>query len=182
MSQTPQQFKNRKAAHNYLETLGHVFPYRTFAAACAAGKCKVETGGKVILLSSLVDYINGHLAPATTATVDDAMARRKMTAETETAEQKNEALKIKNRENDKAWMQRADHEQQSAAALGMFQEAIKREIALKIDDIIHITGADQDRKPELAAILKEAIDDAGNVLAASSEFDVLFEEVGGDDE
>ena len=73
---------------------------------------------------------------------------------------------------------KADQDDQAT----VFQEAIKREIALKVDDIIHITGADQDRKPELSAILKEALDDAGNVLAASPEFDVLFEKVGGGDE
>jgi hypothetical protein len=173
---TPQQFKSRKAAHQYLLDKGHPIPYSTFADAVAAGKCPVEADRKTILLSSLIGYIDKYLKPGGSS--PQALADRKAKLEVDELEERLIKRRLENRREDAAWMLRTDHEEQVAAILGTAQEMVRQRFDLDGAKILHVSGGDVARLPELVVLLEETIDAAFNDLAGTHEFDVVFTGVG----
>lgn len=168
----PQSFKSRKDAHAYLRERGYEIPYRTFADACAAGKCRVESNGKTILLSSLIGYIDQHLTRSGKSS--SALADEKAQLEVDDLRGKVRARELSNRKEDSAWMLRADHEEQVAAILGAAQEMVRQRFDMEGGKILFAMGGDAGRLPELVSRLEETIDEAFNDLAGTHEFDVVF--------
>lgn len=172
MMATPNEFKSRKAAHAYLVGRGYEVPYRTFADACAGGKCSVEKNGKTILLSSLVNYIDQHLKRS--APVKSSQADRKVELENDLLTERLEKIRLENRREDAAWMLRTEHEEQVAGILGAAQEMVRQRFDMEGPRLLHALGGDQGRLPELVSAIEETIGAAFNDLAGTHEFDVVF--------
>lgn len=173
---TPQQFKNRKAAHEYLVALGHDIPYRTFGDHCKANKCQVEADKKTILLGSLMDYIKNHLGPVAGNT-EVAMSKQKLQQEIDINAEKLKKMQVANRKEDSSWMLVADHDQQVAALMGVVFDIVTRELDVCMDDIMMVAGVESSRRSEISTVIKERIDAAKLTLSTSPEFEVVFGEV-----
>lgn len=172
-SASPQQFKNRRSAHEFLLRRGHELPYTTFVDACKAGKCPVEADRKTILLSSLIGYIDNHLTKGARGT--EALADEKARLEVEELRERVLKRQLENRREDDRWMLKDEAWAQMAALVGTLRDCLRHHFHLGQTRLTHLAGADPSRGPELYEGIEEILARAFNEMVASRRVDVMFD-------
>jgi hypothetical protein len=107
------------------------------------------------------------------------LAGRKELADTEKAEADARSAKVRadeaERERDARWMLREDAEDQSAALVGLIQDAFRHRVYLDHHPLLLAAGGPVGKASELAHALQMFVDRAFNDVAAYKEIDVEFE-------
>lgn len=165
-------FNRQKEAREYIRSLG----FKVSDGKFSQDSHKFTVRGE-IHQDDLLDYARASLRKNTTETDLGAKREeaetRKAIADANKAEINAQQLQ---RELDKAWILRADAEDNECVAAALVRDGIAHQLNKQLPAIIHSAGGDPARQPDVQAIIDQAITTACNDIANSGEVEIDIED------
>jgi len=173
-----ERFKNRIQAHNWLQSQGYKISRGKFYNDCEAGFPAVHKDGSVSRFQVLqygqqLDVERRSVAPADLAAQREEAETRKAIADAKKAEIQAEDLQ---REQDAKWLHRDEAWAQLAALIGSLRDTIRHQFHIGSAHIIHLSGGDPTRAPEVYEGMEEILAQAFNDTLAAGRIEGTFED------
>lgn len=178
-----QVFKNRVAAHTWLEQKGIKVSQSSFFAH--ANKERLIQPDKTVLLCDLLAYVEkyhhrsaGLVGPRSTEAED--LAKRKELADVERSEADARTAKVKADEAERAasnrWIEVIDHDRQMAALAGQIEACLEQHTTIKLSELVYLCGGDIRKAAEFSHGLKSVYDAAITEAVSEQTRTIVFEE------
>ena len=175
---TPQTFKNKKEALEYIQESGWQISQSQFYAHCKSGLLRPGADGQY--QQRAVDrYAKTWLKQlATGERVNertDRLQQEKMEVDLSTSKFKMEEAEFNLGIRKNKFIPREDFELAIVGRAVAFMAHLNHTVQSEAADWIDIVGGNQDRAPELVAAISRAIEQRMGDFAADAEFDVILE-------
>lgn len=181
-----ERFKNCKAVLDHLNETGYSISQGKLYAAAKSGKLKLQAD-KSVLKSSVEAYINHPDSKLikhaeTGETIEDAaLARKERLQRIAIGEQKLIKVKAEARKEDGSWMSKADAWLAITEFIGLVMSRLERQAYKQTPRYIQLCGGQQEREAELVAAITADNIELFNQLAATEEFEVMFDDAEDED-
>lgn len=166
------RFKNRKEALAWLQTKGQISTSK-FYQDCQDGKIAVAAD-KTLSKFKVAEYaekVFGFAKPVTPSYErSDKMAQLELREQ----ELKVEKMELANRKEDANWLQKEEAWSQMAAVIGTLRDSLRHQIHIGSVAIIHASGGDPARGPEVYEQAEELVSRAFNEVVNAGRIEGMF--------
>ena len=169
---TEDRFKNRKEALAWLQSKGQISAGK-FYQDCEAGKITIAAD-KTVSKFQVAEYADRLFNQYKQAPKSLDMEDRKRGLEIEKLEQEVEKGRLANRKEDANWLYKEDAWAQMAALIGTLRDALRHQFHIGTTAIIHSSGGDQARGPEVYETTEELISRAFNEVVNAGKIEGMF--------
>jgi len=172
-----ERFKNRIQAHNWLQSQGYKISRGKFYNDCEAGFPAVHKDGpvsrfQVLQYGQQLDVERRSIAPVDLSAQREEAETRKAVADAKKAEIQAEDLQ---REQDAKWLHRDEAWAQLAALIGSLRDTIRHQFHVGSAHLIHLSGGDPTRAPEVYEGMEEILAKAFNDTLAAGRIEGMFD-------
>lgn len=171
---TDDRFKNRVEALKWLQSRGQISQGK-FYQDCEAGMLTIAPD-KSVSKYQVMEYAEKVFGFVRQVAPTMDMVAKKERLEIEKLELEIEKRRIENRKEDDRWLPKEEAWAQLAALIGTLRDSLRHQFHVGQSHIIHLSGGDQSRGPEVYEGCEELLSRAFNEVC-SGHIDTIFEEI-----